>query len=115
MFVEVVGWVLAPPLAGGDDPGGVAALAVAEVVSEVVVEELLVLVEVVVLPFWRVAFMSTDWKMFMKSWGTLTPFVAVALPLAPLPLGGPIATVTAGSISIPTIIGSTLISTSPTV
>lgn len=56
MFVEVVGWVLAPPLAGGDDPGGVAAVAVAEVVSEVVVEELvvellLVLVEVVVLPF----------------------------------------------------------------
>lgn len=59
--------------------------------------------------------MSTDWKMFIKSCGTLTPFVAVALPLAPLPLGGPIATVTAGSISIPTIIGSTLISTSPTV
>jgi hypothetical protein len=55
VFVEVVGWVLAPPLAGGDDPGGVAAVAVAEVVSEVVVEELvvelLVLVEVVVLPF----------------------------------------------------------------
>lgn len=55
MFVEVVGWVLAPPLEGGDDPGGVAAVAVEEVVSEVVVEELvvelLVLVEVVVLPF----------------------------------------------------------------
>lgn len=53
----MVGCVLAPPLAGGgDDPGGVAAVAVAEVVSEVdveelVLEELLVLVEVVVLPF----------------------------------------------------------------
>ena len=107
------------------DPDEVAVAELDSGVVEAVVAVLLAAVDaaaavlvLVVPPFGGIAFLRTDWTIWlMKSCGTLAPSIdiAVALPFPATPLLPAPITVTEGSISIPTIIGSTFTSTSPTV